>query len=33
VEIATTRPETMFGDTAVAVNPEDERYTTSSAKP
>ena len=27
VEIATTRPETMFGDTAVAVHPEDERYT------
>ena len=26
VEIATTRPETMFGDTAVAVNPLDERY-------
>ena len=26
VEIATTRPETMLGDTAVAVNPEDERY-------
>ncbi len=26
VEIATTRPETMFGDTAVAVNPNDERY-------
>ena len=25
--IATTRPETMFGDTAVAVNPEDKRYT------
>ncbi len=24
--IATTRPETMFGDTAVAVNPEDDRY-------
>ncbi len=24
--IATTRPETMFGDTAVAVNPKDERY-------
>ncbi len=24
--IATTRPETMFGDTAVAVNPNDERY-------
>ncbi|MEG2073273.1 MAG: valine--tRNA ligase, partial [Angelakisella sp.] len=27
IEIATTRPETMLGDTAVAVNPEDERYT------
>ena len=27
VIIATTRPETMLGDTAVAVNPEDERYT------
>ncbi len=27
VQIATTRPETMLGDTAVAVNPEDERYT------
>ena len=26
VEIATTRPETMLGDTAVAVNPDDERY-------
>lgn len=26
VIIATTRPETMFGDTAVAVNPDDERY-------
>ena len=26
VEIATTRPETMLGDTAVAVNPSDERY-------
>ena len=26
VEIATTRPETLFGDTAVAVNPNDERY-------
>ena len=25
--IATTRPETMLGDTAVAINPEDERYT------
>jgi len=24
--IATTRPETMFGDTAVAINPEDERF-------
>ena len=27
VEVATTRPETMLGDTAVAVNPEDKRYT------
>ena len=26
VEIATTRPETLLGDTAVAANPEDERY-------
>ena len=26
LEIATTRPETMFGDTAIAVNPKDERY-------
>lgn len=26
ITVATTRPETMFGDTAVAVNPEDERY-------
>ena len=26
VEIATTRPETLLGDTAVAVNPEDDRY-------
>lgn len=26
IEIATTRPETMLGDTAVAVNPEDKRY-------
>ncbi|MBW4671538.1 MAG: valine--tRNA ligase [Cyanomargarita calcarea GSE-NOS-MK-12-04C] len=26
VEVATTRPETMLGDTAVAVNPSDERY-------
>ncbi|MCR1935328.1 valine--tRNA ligase [Clostridium tepidum] len=26
LEIATTRPETMLGDTAVAVNPNDERY-------
>ena len=25
--VATTRPETMFGDTAVAVNPDDKRYT------
>ena len=29
LEIATTRPETMLGDTAVAVHPEDERYTQS----
>ena len=27
VEVATTRPETMLGDTAVAVHPDDERYT------
>ncbi len=27
IEIATTRPETLLGDTAVAVNPNDERYT------
>ncbi len=27
IEIATTRPETILGDTAVAVNPEDKRYT------
>jgi len=27
VTVATTRPETMLGDTAVAVNPNDERYT------
>jgi len=26
LEVATTRPETLFGDTAVAVNPEDKRY-------
>ena len=26
IEVATTRPETMLGDTAVAVNPDDERY-------
>ena len=26
MEIATTRPETLLGDTAVAVNPDDERY-------
>lgn len=26
LEVATTRPETLFGDTAVAVNPTDERY-------
>ena len=27
LEVATTRPETLFGDTAVAVNPKDKRYT------
>jgi valyl-tRNA synthetase len=27
ISVATTRPETMLGDTAVAVNPKDERYT------
>ena len=27
LELATTRPETMLGDTAVAVHPDDERYT------
>ena len=26
VIVATTRPETMLGDTAVAVHPDDERY-------
>ncbi|HHT69616.1 MAG TPA: valine--tRNA ligase [Firmicutes bacterium] len=26
IQVATTRPETMLGDTAIAVNPEDERY-------
>ena len=26
LDVATTRPETLFGDTAVAVNPNDERY-------
>jgi len=32
VTVATTRPETMLGDTAVAVNPKDERYTASVGK-
>lgn len=32
VEVATTRPETMLGDTAVAVHPDDERYKTQQAK-
>jgi valyl-tRNA synthetase len=32
VELATTRPETMLGDTAVAVHPEDERYTSLAGK-
>ncbi len=26
IVVATTRPETMLGDTAIAVHPEDERY-------
>jgi len=26
IVVATTRPETMLGDTAVAVNPDDDRY-------
>ena len=26
ITVATTRPETMFGDMAIAVNPNDERY-------
>ena len=26
LDVATTRPETLFGDTAVAVNPKDKRY-------
>ena len=26
LEVATTRPETLFGDTAVVVNPNDDRY-------
>lgn len=26
ITVATSRPETMFGDVAIAVNPEDERY-------
>lgn len=32
IEIATTRPETLLGDTAVAVNPEDDRYKDSVGK-
>jgi len=32
VVVATTRPETMLGDTAVAVHPDDERYTTVASK-
>ena len=32
IEVATTRPETFFGDTAVAVNPNDERYKASGGK-
>ncbi len=32
ITVATTRPETMLGDTAVAVNPDDERYSDSLGK-
>ncbi|MBI2842895.1 MAG: valine--tRNA ligase [Armatimonadetes bacterium] len=32
IQVATTRPETMLGDTAVAVNPEDKRYMESIGK-
>jgi valyl-tRNA synthetase len=32
VVVATTRPETLLGDVAVAVNPRDERYRTWSGK-
>jgi len=32
ITIATTRPETMLGDTAIAVNPKDERYTNLAGK-
>ncbi len=32
VVVATTRPETMLGDTALAVNPEDDRYTSINGK-
>ena len=32
ITVATTRPETMFGDVAVAINPNDERYTELAAK-
>jgi len=32
IVVATTRPETMLGDTAVAVNPDDERYKTQVGK-
>ncbi|MDR0322766.1 MAG: valine--tRNA ligase [Treponema sp.] len=32
IEIATTRPETLLGDTAVAVHPEDERYSSLKGK-
>jgi valyl-tRNA synthetase len=32
VNIATTRPETILGDTAICINPEDERYTSLKGK-
>ena len=33
IVVATTRPETMLGDVAVAVNPKDERYAKLIGKP
>lgn len=33
IVVATTRPETMLGDTAIAVHPDDERYKVSFSPP